>query len=419
MVYEIKKEYLERLKKSLSEKDYELYIKCLDDKETHGMTINYNKLKKSSIDLEYIIKKFDLKKIYENDNFGYYTYDKEQLSINGIYPGKDPLYHVGLYYIQEPSAAKVLYNVIVKSSDVVLDLCSSPGGKSIEALYSLKKEDGGFLVSNEIDHKRVKILNSNIERMGFENVAIISEESKNLVDRFSDCFDKVIVDAPCSGEGMFRKSEEARLQWSCELVKSCARLQKALIEDAYKMLKNGGILIYSTCTFSEEEDEEVVDFLIKKYNDLEIISMEKSYPFNSIGEGQFYAIIKKNGINDYKKYTIKEDDFAGLNLIRYGISKFAKDTIYEKNSRFKSKIVNEDNIKPSHESTHIDDIVFENVVDLDDIEVYKYLKGETIKKNLSFNGYCKITYKNLGLGLAKYSGGILKNHYPKGLRLLQ
>ena len=415
--HEIKKEYLERLEKSLSAKDYESYLRCFDDKETHGMTINYNKLKKSSIDLDYIVKKFDLNRVYENESFGYYIYDKEKLSMNGIYPGKDPLYHVGLYYIQEPSAAKVMYNVPIKSSDVVLDLCASPGGKSIETLYSLKKEDGGFLVSNEIDRKRVKTLNSNIERMGFENVAIVSEESKNLADRFSDCFDKVIVDAPCSGEGMFRKSEEARLQWSEELVKSCARLQKALVDDAYKMLKNGGVLIYSTCTFSEEEDEDVVDSLVKKYNDLKIICMEKNYPFNSIGEGQFYAIIKKDGINDYKNGVLKKDDFEGLNLIRYGISRFAKDTIYEKNNKYKTN--KDDDIKPSHESTHIDDIVFENVVDLDDTEVYKYLKGETIKKDLNFNGYCKITYKNIGLGLAKYSGGILKNHYPKGLRLLQ
>lgn len=417
MVNEIKKEYLERLKENLSANDYELYLKCLDDKETHGMTINYDKFNKSSIDLDYLIKKFELNKVYENKNFGYYTYNKEKLSENGIYPGKDPLYHVGLYYIQEPSAARVLYDVPFEPSDVVLDLCASPGGKSIEALYSLKKENGGFLVSNEIDHKRVKILNSNIERMGFENVAIVSEESKNLVNRFDQFFDKIIVDAPCSGEGMFRKSEDARLQWSEDLVKSCARIQKTLIEDAYNMLKSGGILIYSTCTFSKEEDEEVVDCLLNKYKDLEVIKVEKNYPFNSIGEGQFYAIIKKKGGGNFKTAAPKIDDFKGLNLIRYGVSKFAKDTIYEKN-KFKSKSSNDDSLKLSHESTHVDDMAFENVVDLDDIEVYKYLKGETIKKSLDFNGYCKITYKNLGLGLAKYNNGTLKNHYPKGLRLL-
>lgn len=403
MIEEIKKEYIERMKSELGSETFDKYLNCLNLSTTHGMTINFNKLKESSVDLDYVINKFELREVFKNDNYAYYTYDKEKLADKGIYPGKDPLYHAGLYYIQEPSAAKVLFEVPFKSSDVILDLCASPGGKSIQALYSLNKNEGGFLVSNEIDYKRVKVLNSNIERMGFDNIAITSAKSQELSNCFNSFFDKIIVDAPCSGEGMLRKSEEARKQWSFSLVKSCSNIQKTLVDDAYNMLKSGGILVYSTCTFSKEEDEEIVDYLLNKYNDLELIKMEKNYPFNSLGEGQFYSIIKKAGEDDYKTIAPKMTDLSGINVIRYGVHE------YEKKNNL---------MKPTHESTHVDDIRFNNVVDLDDIEINKYLKGEVIKKDLSFKGYCKVTYKNMGIGLAKYANGVLKNHYPKGLRLL-
>ena len=401
MINKIKKEYFEILKKDLSENDYNLYLKCLNEKEKHGMTINFNMLKKSSIDLAYVVKKFNLIEVFKNEKYGYFLYDKEMLAKNDVFPGKDPLYHVGLYYIQEPSAAKVLSNVDFKPSDVVLDLCASPGGKSIQILYSLDSDKGGFLLSNEIDKKRVKILNSNIERMGFDNMAIISEDSQVLVKRFDSYFDKVLVDAPCSGEGMFRKSEDAINQWCIELVKSCSKIQKVLIDDAYSMLKSGGTLIYSTCTFSKEEDEEVIEYMLNKHSDLELLKMEKNYPFNSIGEGQFYAIIKKKGEGESFFNSISKSDLNGLNVIRYGIEEWEDKSIG----------------KNTHASTHSDKFVFDNIVDLDDGEVYKYLKGDVIKKDLDFKGFCKVTYKKLGLGIAKYTNGVLKNHYPKGIRI--
>lgn len=402
MKFELKNEYLERLKNELNDKEYSLYLNCLDGEETHGMTINFTKLNKSSIDINYLIDRFSLKEIFKNDRYGYYTYDKNDLLYHGIFPGKDPLYHVGLYYIQEPSAANVLGNLSINTSDIVLDMCASPGGKTAQILYSLKKEDGGFLVSNEVDYSRAKILNSNIERLGFENVAITVASSKELLGKFEDYFDKVLVDAPCSGEGMFRKSIEARQQWSESLVKSCAKTQRELIEYAYSMLKPGGILIYSTCTFSKDEDEEVLDSLVNNHVGAKIIKSEKSYPFNSIGEGQFYAIIKKEDGETFNHGKPSENSFDGMRLLRYGIRE------YENEGK---------HIMPSHESTHCDDIKFDNEIELDDIEVYKYLRGETIKKDLDFSGYCKVTYKKLGLGLAKYVNGVLKNHYPKGLRI--
>ena len=402
MVSLIKNEFLERLKNELSEVYYNSYLESLNKNDNHGMTVNFDKLSKSSIDIDYLKNKFDLQEIFKNKDYGYYIYDKEKLGTRSIFPGKDPLYHAGLYYIQEPSAAKVLFDVPFNSDDIVLDLCASPGGKSAQILYSLNKNDGGFLVSNEVDSGRTQILNSNIERLGFENIAITSSSTKSLLYNFENYFDKVLVDAPCSGEGMFRKSADARLNWSESLVKSCSKIQNEIIDYAYCMLKKGGILIYSTCTFSKNEDEDVVNNLVKKYSDLSIVKSEKIYPFNTIGEGQFYTILKKAGDNNDKNKKPTINSFNNLKLIRYGINNY-------------QKVGN--HIMPSHASTHVDDIEFENVVELNDIEIYKYLKGEVIKKELDFEGYCKITYKNLGIGLAKSVKGILKNHYPKGLRL--
>lgn len=402
MAIELKKEFLERLKSELTAVDFKAYLQSLEQDEKHGLVINLHKLNKSSIDLDYIINKFSAKLVFQNDNFACIVYDKKALASNGIYPGKDPLYHVGLYYIQEPCASKVLYDVYFEKDDQVLDLCASPGGKTAEVLFSIDKDCGGFLVSNEIDYSRAKVLSSNVERLGIDNVAVVCSDSDNLVNRFIECFDKVIVDAPCVGEGMFRKSEEARMQWSMKLVESMAKIQKKLVEDAYKMLKEGGTLIYSTCTFSKEEDEEVVEYLQNNYDDLTLVKMEKNYPHNSIGEGQFYAILNKGARTDqYIKNHIDDSNLKGLNILRNGTDEFTYEGKLE---------------VPTHASTHIDSIKFDNVVDLNDEEVAKYLRGETLKIDLDFKGYCKITYKNLGLGLAKYANGMLKNHYPKGLR---
>lgn len=402
MAIELKKEFLERLKSELSEKEYNDYMHSMEKDEKHGLVINLHKLSNSTIDLDYVIDKFSAKLIFQNENYAYITYNKEKLASNSVYPGKDPLHHVGLYYIQEPCASKVLYDVKFEKDDKVLDLCASPGGKTAEILFSLDKNAGGFLISNEIDYSRAKVLSSNIERLGIDNVAVVCSDSMNLTNRFEEYFDKVIVDAPCSGEGMFRKSEEARLQWSMKLVDSMAKIQKNLVTDAYNMLRPGGILVYSTCTFSKEEDEEVVKYLLDNHSDLALVKIEKNYPHNSIGEGQFFAIISK-GIIEEKKIKSNFDmrNLEGLNILRNGTSEFT----YEGKMRV-----------PTHASTHVDGIKFDYAVDLNDEEVVKYLRGETFKKDLDFKGYCKITYKNLGLGLAKYANGMLKNHYPKGLR---
>ena len=401
MVDGLKKEYIDRMINDLG-KDFDRYMATFDQKETHGFILNKNKLKNSSIDIEYIKKHFDAKLIFHDENIAYFLYDKEKLSTGGIYIGKDPLYHVGLYYVQEPSAAKAVYSFDIKEDDSVLDLCASPGGKSIVALCKLNESKGGFLISNEIDYNRSKILVSNIERMGFSNVIVTCNDSSRLKNEFCQFFDKIIVDAPCSGEGMMRKNIEARLQWSENLVISMSKIQKKLLDDAYYMLKVGGEILYSTCTFSKTEDEEVIYDILSKYKDLKLLMIRKIYPFEEIGEGQFYAIIKKNGEKSTNITCPSSKEISKLNILKYKVDAM---------ENYRSIVI------PTHASTHVDNMRFDCEYELDDNDVYKYIKGETLKVgNLTVNGYYKMKYKNLGLGLAKYTNGIFKNHYPKGLR---
>lgn len=401
MIDFIKNEYLERMKADLGS-FYDKYILTFEDKETHGIIINKKKLACSTIDIDYVVKRFSGEIVCENDSFVYMTYDKEELLKSNIQIGKDPLHHAGLYYVQEPSAAKVLCDFKIDKNDAVLDLCASPGGKSIMSLCYLDKKEGGFLLSNEIDYGRSKTLISNIDRMGFDNVIVTCSRSSELKKVFIEFFDKIIVDAPCSGEGMMRKSKDARLQWSETLVKTMSRIQKELLNDAYSMLKKGGYIVYSTCTFSKEEDEEVVKYVLDKFDDIKLLKSEKLLPYEYKGEGQFYAIFRKEGnASDTTSFPSKKF-LSSVNFLKYGVEQYEK--------KYNVTL-------PTHESTHVDSIIFDNVYELNDDEILKYLHGEEIVTSVELkNSYYKVTYKNLGIGLAKGVGRVLKNYYPKGLR---
>ena len=188
---------------------------------------------------------------------GYFLNNDE---FNEIRPGKHPLHEAGAYYIQEPSAMAPVAYMDIRPGDRVLDLCASPGGKSTQIAALLRGE--GILVSNEIMPDRAKILSENIERMGVRNALVISEDPRNISDRFYGFFDKILVDAPCSGEGMFRRSDVAINEWSLENVANCAKRQEWILDEAAKMLRENGTLCYSTCTFSKEENElQIVNFL--------------------------------------------------------------------------------------------------------------------------------------------------------------
>ena len=213
-----------------------------------------------------------------------------------VRPGKHPYHEMGLYYIQEPSAMSAAALLAPKQGMRVLDLCAAPGGKSTQLATYLG--DSGLLVSNEINTQRSRILSQNIERMGIKNAIVTNEDSFVLASHFPGFFNAIQVDAPCSGEGMFRKLPEAIEQWSMENVAICAERQKEILDNAAVMLKSGGVIVYSTCTFSKEENEDVIEYFLERHPDFILEEMERFWPHKVDGEGHFVAKLVRRGCVD-------------------------------------------------------------------------------------------------------------------------
>lgn len=224
-----------------------------------------------------------------------------------VRPGKHPYHEMGLYYIQEPSAMSAAELLAPKPGMRVLDLCAAPGGKSTQLATYLG--DSGLLVSNEINTQRSRILSQNIERMGIKNAIVTNEDSFVLASHFPGFFNAIQVDAPCSGEGMFRKLPEAIEQWSMENVAICAARQKEILDNAAVMLKPGGVIVYSTCTFSKEENEDVIEYFLERHPDFTLEEMERFWPHKVDGEGHFVAkLVRRGSVNELgADYDICED----------------------------------------------------------------------------------------------------------------
>lgn len=224
-----------------------------------------------------------------------------------VRPGKHPYHEMGLYYIQEPSAMSAAALLAPKPGMRVLDLCAAPGGKSTQLATYLG--DSGLLVSNEINTQRSRILSQNIERMGIKNAIVTNEDSFVLASHFPGFFNAIQVDAPCSGEGMFRKLPEAIEQWSVENVAICAARQKEILDNAAVMLKPGGTIVYSTCTFSKEENEDVIEYFLERHPDFTLEEMERFWPHKVDGEGHFVAkLVRRGSVNEFgADYDVCED----------------------------------------------------------------------------------------------------------------
>ena len=224
-----------------------------------------------------------------------------------VRPGKHPYHEMGLYYIQEPSAMSAAALLAPKPGMRVLDLCAAPGGKSTQLATYLG--DSGLLVSNEINTQRSRILSQNIERMGIKNAIVTNEDSFVLASHFPGFFNAIQVDAPCSGEGMFRKLPEAIEQWSMENVAICAARQKEILDNAAVMLKPGGVIVYSTCTFSKEENEDVIEYFLERHPDFTLEEMERFWPHKVDGEGHFVAkLVRRGSVNEFDTgYDVCED----------------------------------------------------------------------------------------------------------------
>lgn len=445
--------FLEKMQNILGD-EYDAFIKTYEENRKAALRINT--LKGNGEKLFSVLDEKLSPVPWTSD--GYFYPDTMQ-------PGKSPLHEAGAYYIQEPSAMLPAELLKAQPGECILDLCAAPGGKTTKIAADMKGE--GLLVANEIHPKRAAILSSNVERMGIKNAVVTNESSDRLLKKFPEFFDRILVDAPCSGEGMFRKDEEARAQWSEENVIKCAVRQKEILDNAAAMLRPGGRLVYSTCTFSPEENEKmIIDFL----NEHPEFSVEKTdtppcisngrpelagnderaaftfriWPHLTEGEGHFAAVLKKDGENEnvyrnsnispcpkeYEKlYRAFADEFLvnpplgeisafGENL--YIMPPFLPSLDGIKVLRFGLHLgtVKKNRFEPSHSlamALKPQDAVQCTELSISDKEIFAYLRGETIPAG-NLKGWCLVSASGYTTGWGKAAGGIIKNHYPKGLR---
>ena len=242
--------FLKRMQNILG-RDYEKFLSSLNEREVKSIFVNNNKIS---------VKNF---KNVVNFSISPINYEKNGFYVDNEKRGKHPLHHAGAFYIQEPSAMFTVNAYKFRGNEKVLDMCAAPGGKTIQIANRL---NGGVLVSNEINAARCKVLYSNVERMGLKNVIITNDLPKNLAKAYANTFDVCLVDAPCSGEGMFRRGEDVVSEWNENLPKMCSVRQLEILESANKCLKQHGTLIYSTCTYSYEENEGVITEFLKRHN---------------------------------------------------------------------------------------------------------------------------------------------------------
>lgn len=404
---------------------------------------------------------------------------------NGFYyeaadrPGKHPYHEAGLYYIQEPSAMAPVELLEVKPGERVLDLCAAPGGKSTQIAAKLRGK--GFLLCNEIHPARAKILSENVERMGIRSACVTNETPVHLANKFPGYFDKVLVDAPCSGEGMFRKNEDACGEWSPENVKLCGERQDEILENALSMLRPGGRLVYSTCTFAPTENEGSIDRLLKRHPEVKIVPIDKTafggaacdgvpeyigsdnielkqtlrlWPQHIKGEGHYAAVLVKDGEWDEENETMAIGGVEkGLNLKDDAVKAyltFSAETLQSKTMkelkgnflRFGDNLylapdcmpalkglkvmrpglhlgeLKKNRFEPSHAlalALSPSEVKHVSSLSLSDMTVASYLNGQTFPAE-GEKGWYLICVDGFSLGWGKLAGGIMKNHYPKGLR---
>ncbi|MBR3968579.1 MAG: RNA methyltransferase [Clostridia bacterium] len=446
-------DFVNRMKSLLGD-EYPLYEKAMNQPPVKAFRVNTNKI--SIKDFEKV-NPFGSEKIPYVQNGYYLDFDRV---------GNHPFHHAGIIYVQEPAAMAPAECVQILPDAYVLDMCAAPGGKSTQ--LKMKLSDDGLLVSNEIIPSRCKILTGNIERLGLKNCVTTCMDTSRLADTFPHTFDVVMVDAPCSGEGMFRKEQIAIDEWSLENVQKCAERQQEILENAARCLADGGTIIYATCTFSLEENEMTVDTFLKSHPDFEIIPVaecvrevtapgikfdgcecdnihfaRRFYPHKARGEGQFMAVLrhtrkifssratkieKKRATNPILSNFLSETlDFCNTNdVIFYGDTPvlFSGDIEIKKGVAFMCGVtigeIKKNYVLPHHQFFSAFGRDFKRKIELevDSEELIKYLRGEEIKTDVA-NGWAVVTVCGVPLGGAKVSNGVAKNHYPKGLRILK
>lgn len=437
----MKDAFLKRMKVYLND-EYDAYLKTLQEPAYKGIRVNLLKEDKALLEQTFTLEP----SIFCED--GYYS--------DGSISGNHPFHLQGLFYMQEPSASSVVSILDVQKDDWVLDLCAAPGGKSSQIASMLGHT--GFLVSNEIVANRAQVLLSNLERMGVSENMICNSSPDIICKEMQGCFDKVVVDAPCSGEGMFKIHEKAMEDWSEQHVEACATRQLLILNEAYHALKQKGILVYSTCTYAIEENEQVVYAFLKQhpdmqlvdchvefgrqgiaYKDLDVSKVRRIFPMDK-GEGHFIAKMQRTSEN--KKVPLEE---VRSKQIDSSVTAFFKEQlvkplpyiyenkgkVYMKNTPFiklnKTKILRQgifcgEIIKNRFEPHHhfymasFLDRQRTRVVALDDEQCRIFLSGNIL--NIPYpKGYVALSYHSHILGFGKSDTKTIKNKYPKGLRV--
>lgn len=380
---------------------------------------------------------------------------------DGISPGASPAHHAGLFYMQEPSATVAAEALRPHLGKRVLDLCAAPGGKSTQLACPLPAD--GVLVANEINFSRARILQSNIERMGIRNALVTCNSPADFAALMPGYFDAVLVDAPCSGEGMFRKEDAALRDWSPAAVEACARRQAEILDSAAKVLRPGGMLLYSTCTLNTLENEETIKAFLSR-RDFETVPVHESlrkvcrpgfglpdairiFPQDGRGEGHFACLLRKRSgdpgsVSVSLPYESCKEPAAfralfdklsrgepfgllrrsgeylcavpehvpfvrGLNVLKAGVAI--------------CRVCGDGRLEPHHAfaaALQKDELRDSVSLSADAPALSAYLRGETLSVPAEFSGYGTLCVEGYPIGLVKAANGILKNHYPKGLRNL-
>lgn len=442
-------EFLSRMENTLGD-EFADFLASYDKDKIQGLRINTLKS-----DGKVVTDEFDLKPIDWCDS-GYYFNGDER-------PGKSALHEGGAFYIQEPSAMVAVESMDIQVGDKVLDLCAAPGGKSGQ--IACKLQGSGLLISNEIIPARAKILSQNIERMGVRNCIVLSENPDNLAKRLTGVFDRILVDAPCSGEGMFRKNPLVIDEWSLTNIDNCKQRQLDILANAVKMLKAGGVIVYSTCTFSKQENEEVIDEFLQnnsvfevieskfkfcsgyaldggKFNE-QLVKTNRIFPHKFDGEGHFFAVLKNNQEISQSKYALQSCKFDAKTVKEYKI--WQKENLNieldanlsfgqvlycmpEGTPRLDGLKVEraglqlgrylKNRFEPSHAlAMTLKESEVKRVLSLTKQDAEKYLSGQTLDSG-GIKGWALVLYKGVSLGWCKCDGTYGKNHYPKGLRKL-
>lgn len=438
--------FTDEMRTLLGAEEYNKYLDSLNKPSYKG--IRFNRLKIDRDEFKDVCD-FSLSQIPFIDNG--FIYEKDN-------PAKDPYYFAGLYYLQEPSAMLPANRLPVCENDRVLDLCAAPGGKATEILGKLNNT--GLLYANDISASRAYSLLKNLEFTGAKNYYVTAENPNHLSQYFPEYFDKILCDVPCSGEGMFRKDSSLIKAYEENGPMYYQPIQREILDNAYKMLKPGGYIMYSTCTFSVKEDEENILYFLDKYKDISLVSIDgyegfsqgylgldkcvRVFPHKMMGEGHFLALLKKtdseidkvvmksptdngkplpdglikNKDSVYKLPDLGDFDYGyikGIRYIRTGL--YLGEEITNKKNKMRDI-----NFSTTYALSMTDDSQFP-IIDLshDDDRIIRYLKGETIFLNDNEDidlGYTLICCNSFPLGFAKCDGnGKLKNLYNSSWRM--